>query len=62
MRSVLQAWSGLCKVESLKLECKQETAIQRVERYILVGSFRLIVREKYGPGLITSSAKPARKR
>lgn len=25
MRSVLQAWSGLCKVESLKLEGKRES-------------------------------------
>lgn len=62
MRSVLQAWSGLCKVESLKLKGKQERAIQRLERHILVGSFGLIVREKYGPGLIRSPAKTARKR
>lgn len=62
MRSVLQAWSGLCKVESLKLKGKQERGIQRLERHILVGSFRLIVREKYRPELIRSSAKPGRKR
>lgn len=29
MRSVLQAWFGLCKVESLKLKGKQERVIQR---------------------------------
>lgn len=61
MRSVLQAWSGLHNVESLNLKGKQERAIQRLERHIRVGSFRLIVREKYEPGLIPS-AKPVRKR
>lgn len=60
VRSVLQARSGLWKVEGLKVNKKEW--IQRLERHIPVGLFRLTIRVKYEPGLIRSSAKPGRKR
>lgn len=62
MRSVVQAWSGLCEVESLKLEGKPVRGICRLESCAQGGSFGLIVRAKHGPGLIRSAAQAARKR